>query len=100
MVVGLPEKVIQRVDKELLELHKEVIKSYLTQRGLKHKYQKKFFKVYDHYIKEANIRRFFFRPVKLFVYALVTNRLDDIEDYIPLKDKKNVSRKSKKRNAR
>ena len=41
MVVGLPEKAIQKVDKELLELHKEVLKSYLTQRNLKHKYQKK-----------------------------------------------------------
>lgn len=100
MVVGLPEKAIQKVDKELLELHKEVLKSYLTQRSLKHKYQKKFFKIYDRYITEKNIRGFFFRSTKLFVYALVTDRLDEIEDYVPVKDKKNhVSRKSKKRNA-
>lgn len=99
MVVGLPEKAIQKVDKELLELHREVLKSYLTQRSLKHKYQKKFFKIYDYYISEKNIRRFFFRSAKLFVYALVTDRLDDIEDYVPLKDKNHVSRKSKKRNA-
>lgn len=99
MIVGLPEKVIQKVDKELLELHKEVLRSYLTQRSLKHKYQKKFFKIYDYYISEKNIRRFFFHPAKLFVYALVTDRLDDIEDYVPLKDKNHVSRKSKKRNA-
>lgn len=99
MVVGLPKKAIQKVDKELLELHKEVLKSYLTQRSIKHKYQKKFFKIYDHYITEKNIRRFFFRSAKLFVYALVTNRLDGIEDYVPLKDKHHVSRKSKKRNA-
>lgn len=100
MVVGLPEKAIQKVDKELLELHKKVLKSYLTQRSLKHKYQKKFFKIYDHYITEENIRRFFFRSAKLFVYALVTDRLDEIENYVPVKDKKNhVSRKSKKRNA-
>lgn len=100
MVVGLPEKAIQKVDKELLELHKEVLKSYLTQRGLKHKYQKKFFKIYDHYITKKNIRRFFFCSAKLFVYALVTDRLDEIENYVPVKDKKNhVSRKSKKRNA-
>lgn len=100
MVVGLPEKAIQKVDKELLELHKEVLKSYLTQRSLKHKYQKKFFNIYDHYITEENIRRFFFRSAKLFVYALVTDRLDEIENYVPVKDKKNhVSRKSKKRNA-
>lgn len=100
MVVGLPEKAIQKVDKELLELHKEVLKSYLIQRSLKHKYQKKFFKIYDHYITEKNIRRFFFRSAKLFVYALVTDRLDEIENYVPVKvKKKHVSRKSKKRNA-
>lgn len=100
MIVGLPEKAIQKVDKELLELHKEVLKSYLTQRSLKHKYQKKFFKIYDHYITKENIRRFFFRSAKLFVYALVTDRLDEIENYVPIKDKKkHVSRNSKKRNA-
>ena len=99
MIVDLPEKVIQKVDKELLELHKEVLRSYLTQRNLKHKHQEKFFRLYDYYISEENIRRFFFRSAKLFVYALVTNRLDDIEDYVPLKDKNHVSRKSKKHNA-
>lgn len=40
MVVGLPEKAIQKVDKELLELHKEVLRSYLTQRNPKHRHQK------------------------------------------------------------
>ena len=87
MIVGLPEK--------------EVLRAYLTQRNLKHRHQKKFFRLYDYYITEKNIRRFFFRSAKLFVYALVTNRLDDIEDYVPIKEKKiNVSRESKKRNAR
>lgn len=100
MIVGLPEKAILKVDKELLELHKDVLRSYLTQRNLKHKYQKKFFRLYDYYINIRNIRRYFFRPAKLFVYALVTDRLDEIEDYVPLKEKRNVSRKSKKRNSR
>lgn len=100
MIVGLPGKAIQKVDHELLELHKEVLRAYLTQRNLKHRYQNKFFKIYDYYITEKNIRRFFFRSAKLFVYALVTNRLDDIEDYVPVKEKKYVSRKSKKCNTR
>lgn len=101
MIVGLLEKAIQKVDHELLELHKEVLRAYLTQRNLKYRHQKKFFRLYDYYITEKNIRRFFFRSAKLFVYALVTNRLDDIEDYVPIKEKKfNVSRESKKRNAR
>lgn len=89
MIVGLPEKAIQKVDHELLELHKEVLRAYLIQRNLKRRHQKKFFRLYDYYITEKNIRRFFFRSAKLFVYALVTNRLDDIEDYVPIKEKKN-----------
>lgn len=93
MVIGLPKKAIEKVNKELLELHKEVLRSYLTQRGLSHKYQKKFFSLYDIYISESNIRRFFFRPSKLFVYALVTNRLSEIEDYVPIKSKSRCSRK-------
>lgn len=100
MIVGLPEKAILKVDKELLELHKEVLRSYLNQRNLKYKFQKKFFKLYGYYINDKNIRRFFFRPARLFVYALITDRLDDIEDYVPLKEVKHVSRKSKKRNTR
>ena len=32
---------------------------------------------------------FFYRPIKLFVYALVTNRLEEISNYI-YKTKKNV----------
>lgn len=103
MMIGLPDKVILKVSKELLELHKKVLESYLTQRNLKHKYQKKFFKLYDLYINEKNIRRYFFRPSRLFVYALITNRLEEIEDYVPYQSKKslkNVSRKSKNRNGR
>lgn len=100
MIVGLPEKAILKVDKDLLELHKEVLRSYLTQRNLKHRAQKKFFRLYDYYLNEHNIRRYFFRPIRLFVYALITDRLDEIEDYVQLKEKKDVSRKSKKRNTR
>lgn len=91
MVIGLPQKAIEKVDKELLKLHQEVLRSYLTQIGLRHKYQKKFFSLYDRYISESNIRRFFFRPSKLFVYALVTNRLSEIEDYVPIKSKSKCS---------
>lgn len=93
MLIGLPEKAIQKVNKELLELHKEVLRSYLTQRGLRHKYQKKFFSLYDMYIHEGNIRRFFFRHSKVLVYALVTNRLSEIEDYVPIKSKPKCSQK-------
>lgn len=82
VMYGLPKKVILKANKELLELHKRCITTYLIQRSLKHKYQKKFFVIYDRYINEKNIRQFFFRPIRVFVYALITDRLDDISDYI------------------
>lgn len=78
---GLPKKVILKANKELLELHKRCITSYLIQRALKHKYQKRFFVIYDKYINEKNIRNFFHRPIRVFVYALITNRLGEISDY-------------------
>ena len=64
----LPEKVIKKSNEELIDIHKKCITNYLS-----HK----------------NIRMFFYRPIKLFVYALVTNRLEEISNYI-YKTKKNV----------
>lgn len=85
---GLSKKVILKADKELVELHKRCITTYLIQRSLKHKRQKQFFKIYDTYINETNIRNFFFKPIRVFVYALITDRLDKIQDYISPKKKK------------
>lgn len=94
MYTVLSEKDILKINSELLELHKRCITDYLIQHSLKHSKRKKFFKLYDYYIDEHNIREYFFRPVKLFVYALVTNQLDKIQDYIPLeKPKKKRKRK-------
>ena len=56
---GLPKSVIIKTKKELLELHKRCIVSYLTSRGLKHSKQKQFFKVYDVYVSYKNIDNYF-----------------------------------------
>ena len=78
----LPEKVIIKANRELLDLHKRCITTYLTQRSVKYRTQKKFFKIYDKYINENNIRNFFFSPIRIFVYALVTDRLEKISNYV------------------
>lgn len=84
MYTPLPDKVIVKAHKELLELHKRVVLNYLTQYyGMKVKYRKKFFILYEMYISEDNIRFYFNRPIKMFVYALVTGTLDKIKDYFP-----------------
>lgn len=80
----LPEKVITKDNKELLELHKRVILNYLIQYyGMKLRSRKKFFVIYDTYINEGNIRQYFNRPVKIFTHALITNTLSSISDYFP-----------------
>lgn len=96
--LDLPEKEKIKSDKELVELHKRCITNYLVQRSMKLRKRKKFFIIYDFYIDENNIKEYFFRPIKLFVYALVTNRLSEIQNYIPkIYDNRKQKSKRKKR---
>lgn len=81
-------------DKELVELHKRCCKSWLVQHSLKHSKIKKFFIVYDWYINPHNVRSFFFRPIHIFIQALLLGHLDDISDYID--NNKNGKRKKKR----
>ena len=90
------EKEMLKQDKELLELHKRCCKTYLVQRSLKHSKIKKFFIIYDWYINPKSIRHYFFRPISIFVQALVLNQLDQISDYID-NNKAHVKRKRKSR---
>lgn len=85
------DKEMLKQDKELVELHKRCVKTYLVQRSLKHSKIKKFFIVYDWYINPNNVRNFFFRPVGIFVQALLLGQLDEISDYV------NKSKDGKKR---
>lgn len=89
------DKEMLKQDKELVELHKRCCKSYLIQHSLKHSKIKKFFIVYDWYINIDNVRNFFFRPINLFIQALLLGQLDEISDYI--NHNKNGKRKKKKR---
>lgn len=88
------DKEMLKQDKELVELHKRCCKSYLIQHSLKHSKIKKFFIVYDWYINTNNVRNFFFRPINLFIQALLLGQLDEISDYINLN--KNGKRKKKR----
>lgn len=97
LYTALTEKEHLRQNKDLLELHKRCITDYLVQRSMKISKRRKFFRLYDHYIDEVNIREYFFRPIKLFIYALVSDRLNEISDYVPKKPK-NVNKKSKRKN--
>lgn len=88
------DKEMLKQDKELVELHKRCCKSWLVQHSLKHSKIKKFFIVYDWYINPHNVRSFFFRPIYIFIQALLLGQLDDISDYID--NNKNGKRKKKR----
>lgn len=75
LIIGLPEKEIQKVNKDLYELHKRVILNYLLSRSLKLKSRKKFFIIYGHYITEKNIHEYFYTPIHIFVQFLIRNEL-------------------------
>lgn len=86
------DKEMLKQNKELLELHKRCCKTWLVQHSLKHSKIKKFFIVYDWYIKPDNIGNFFFRPINLFIQALLLGQLDQLSDYI----NKNGNKKRKR----
>lgn len=102
----LDQKDIIRKDKDLVDLHKRCLTDYLVKRSIKLKKRNKFFIIYDHYINHSNISEYFFSPIKLFIYALVTDRLEEIRNYYPsnpkhkLKKKKNGTIKKCKAKAR
>ena len=77
----LDEKTLEKTFKELIELHKRVIKTYLLGIDISHSNIKKFFLVYDHYISPDNIIHYFHRPVRIFVRALILKQLHKISDY-------------------
>ena len=90
-------KEMLKQDKELVELHKRCVKTYLVQRSLKHRKIKKFFIVYDWYINTSNLSNFFFSPVPINIKKKIKEQLDEISDYV---NKDGYGKKHKKRRNR
>lgn len=86
--IPLPKTEIIKTYKELLELHKRCITTYLVQRGCKLPIRKKFFQLYDHYIDHTNIREYFFTPINLFVWGLTVGKQESIRTWVFPKKKK------------
>lgn len=94
----LPEKEIKKTQEELIELHKRVLTDYLIREDLSYRSRVKFFHIYDNYIDESNINQFFFCPCKIFVRALLKDKLDEIPYVGTLPDRKLRRHKRKKHN--
>ena len=93
-----PEKKILKWNKELVELHKRVIKTYLASKGVAYSTQHKFFRLYDHYINEHNIKCYFFTPTPILVQGLVKGEVDRISTYIFLQAKKSHGKRKSRTN--
>lgn len=80
----------------MVELHKRVIKTYLASRGATYSTRYKFFKLYDHFIDEHNIKCYFFTPTPILVQGLVKGELDLVSTYI-IRQTENQNGKRKSR---
>ena len=76
----IDQKTIWKWDKELVDLHKKVLKTHLVEQGIRVNIRKKFFLLYNHYINEKNIRDYFFVPIDLLILGLVKNRLEEVKN--------------------
>ena len=81
------EKELKKDLKELIELHKRCIKSYLVSKDVRYKTRKKFERLYDYYINNSNIRDFFFLPIAIFVQAAVKDQLENVRIYVHRENK-------------
>ena len=64
--------------------------------GVKYSTQHKFFRLYDYFIDECNIRSYFHTPTPILVQGLVKGELDRVSTYIIRQTSKpNGKRKSR-----
>ena len=91
------EKELKKDLKELIELHKRCIKSYLVSKDIRFKTRRKFDKLYDYYIHNSNIRDFFFLPIAIFVQAIVKDQLENVRPYVHKQSNKTKKRKGRVR---
>lgn len=82
---------MEKYKKELLDLYKRCIKTYLVSKGLKIGKRRKFDKLFNHYISYRNIEIYFNLPVNLLIQAMVKDTLKEL-----VKGKEHVHRHSKK----
>lgn len=80
----LKENAKENKDRELIQQHKDLLEKFMkTELDWKFQSRKKIFKIYDVKIEAFNIRFYYNRPLRLFLQALLTNRLEDIANYYP-----------------
>lgn len=81
MIELISDKEIKKANEELIELHKRVLLNYLIQKDISNRTRKKFFILYNRYIKTSNIRQYFHVPIRAFVYCLVIDELERVTSF-------------------
>lgn len=71
-----------KFNRELLELHRRTVTTYLMQRNLSFSKRKKFFILYDLSINTTNIPVYFFLPVRVLVKVIVLDQVVNINKYL------------------
>lgn len=71
-------------DKELVRFHKQLLKKYLNdETNLEFRKRSIILELYDNSINDSNIRYYFNSKIKIFLAALLTDRLHEIKSYHP-----------------
>ena len=96
--IPVSEKTIIKWNRELVELHKRVIKTYLASMGVKYSTQHKFFRLYDYFIDECNIRSYFHTPTPILVQGLVRGEVDRVSTNIFRQTKKSHGKHKRRTN--
>jgi hypothetical protein len=81
-ITHLTEKELK--DKQLVKEHRELLENFMKNELSWHKSRRdKILRAYDDKVDENNIRFYMFRKLRLFLTALLTNRLNEIANYFP-----------------
>lgn len=72
------DKTEEKWNRELIEIHRRCITTYLGLKGVSVKYRKMFWKLYELEISEKTIRYYYIQPIQVFIRALVRDELDQI----------------------
>jgi len=92
----LDEKEIEKTKKEILELHCRCIETALKKQGVSFYGRKKFFQLYNIFITPDVVLDYFFKPINIFINALVCGNQEDIRDFRTPKKKKKIIKRRKK----
>lgn len=81
---NLIDQAKENKDRELIAQHKKLLEQFMkNELDWKYRDRKKILTVYDSKIVDHNIRFYYNRPMRLFLIALLKNKLSSIANYYP-----------------